>query len=130
MWKNSLSLSHRNKQITDEGLVEFNKNIVQNLEDLKEFTLAGYQYRFYSVWYKDNIRADKIRSKGVKSISKDICKNLKNLKELVLMFSEYHLIFYLSFKNRRMDGSVLSAISSDIEENSVHLEKLSLALYM
>jgi len=34
---------YRNKEITDEGLAEFNKNIVQNLQDLKGFTLAGYR---------------------------------------------------------------------------------------
>jgi len=36
-------ISNRNEEITDEGLVEFNKEIVQNLEGLKEFTLVGYR---------------------------------------------------------------------------------------
>ncbi len=81
-------LSHRNERITNEGLVEFNNNIVQNLQSLQKYTLAGYQYIFYSVWYKGNFRVDSMRSKGVEAISKDVWKNLKNLKELELIFFE------------------------------------------
>jgi len=36
--------SHRNEQITDEGLVGFNNSIVQNLQSLQAFTLSGYWY--------------------------------------------------------------------------------------
>ncbi len=55
--------------------------------------------------------------KILKLMNQDICRNMKNLKELVLMFDQ-------------VGNSVLPAICSDIEENSLGLEKLSLMFRM
>jgi len=93
---------NENKNITDNGVIEFNTNITNKIKSLQSFTLA-------------TDKCKNLTPKSTMAISKDICLNLKELKGLCLLPGQ-------------IDNQTFAEISSDFENNLTQLEKLNLRI--
>jgi len=92
----------QNKNITDDGVIEFNADLTNNLKSLQFFTLA-------------TDRCKNLTPKSAAAISKDISVRLNELKGLCLLLGP-------------IDNQVFSDTSSDFGNNLTKLQKLNLRI--